>query len=95
MTTTEPVTEEEIKPDTEPEGVVADEAPEPEPVEGTPDERDDARGRGRQCNAAIQQVLAQYHCRIMPILLQPEPVGNDGNKMMVTADVQIVPQPLE
>lgn len=54
----------------------------------TPEE---LRARSAECFAEIKLVLAKFDCRIVPFLLEPEPVGQDITKMLVTASYGIVP----
>ena len=59
--------------------------PEEKPIEGTPVQRQDAARRSYACNAAINSVLQQYRCRLVPIIMPPEPIGTEPvGKIIVT-----------
>ena len=62
----------------------------PKKPELTPEQ--EARARADRCHRIIQQVLAQHQCRLAPIILPFEPIGNDGAKALIQATFAIVPQ---
>jgi hypothetical protein len=68
-------------------------APEPT-ILGTSDERAQAHARAQQCSDAIGAALTKFHCRLVPYVTEPEPVGRDGTKMQIGAAVTIIPDPL-
>jgi len=47
--------------------------------------------RAIACGAEVKQVLDKHGCRLQPILANPEPIGNDGAKAVMRADVVILP----
>lgn len=56
-----------------------------------PDRNALARSRAAACHAALSKVLAEYDCRIVPMLAAPEAVGAEGAAMLVRATYAIIP----
>jgi len=52
--------------------------------------RASAHRRATECGRAIQGVLEQYRCRIIPFL-QQEPVGADGSAVLTRATYGVIP----
>lgn len=44
------------------------EAPQPERIQGTPDQRQEAQQRAAECSRALDEVLQRFRCRIVPVL---------------------------
>ena len=65
-------------------------APTPAP-EPTATARTEAAARAQKCGTAIEKVLAEHGCTILPYLMPAEPVGNDGAKAMISAAYGIFP----
>jgi adenosylmethionine-8-amino-7-oxononanoate aminotransferase len=47
--------------------------------------------RARECFEEIKKVLDKHSCRILPFISEPEPVGQDAAKMLISASYGIVP----
>ena len=58
----------------------------------TTDPRAEARQRAVDCGKAIEAALQAHRCRIVPFILPPEPVGNNGEKMLLQASFGVVPE---
>ena len=58
----------------------------PEEAAKTPSRQE----RAAACREAIKAALAEHGCRIVPYLLDPEPVGAEGNRVMLTATYGLV-----
>ena len=56
-----------------------------------PDPRELARQRAEACGRAVEAILTEHRCRIVPYLLPPEPVGTDGSRAIIGASFGIVP----
>lgn len=87
-TETAPVkTEEETEtveiPTTEPETESVEPAPEP----ATPEEAKVQREAA--CMTAMEQVLQEFGCRILPGWMEPELVGKLGNKLQLTSTFRV------
>lgn len=57
------------------------------------DPRKEAVARAEKCGRAIEAVLREHRCRIVPYLLPPEPVGQEGTKALLQASFGVVPEP--
>ena len=67
----------------------------PQPIPTPPTQPDTAdelspQQRAAACGAEVRDALARHGCRLQPFLRQ-EPVGTDGQKAIIQADVTIVP----
>jgi hypothetical protein len=54
----------------------------------------EAQQRAHECGQRIQQLCADYRCRIVPFLRAPEPVGVDGSRMLIQASYGVIPDDL-
>lgn len=51
-----------------------------------------AKDRARACGAEIAEILRRHRCRLVPMILDPEPVGRDGSGVIVRASYGIFPE---
>ena len=67
--------------------------PKPDPKLKLPEQspEDEMRERAAACGAELAKVLEKHRCRIVPFLAPPEPVGNDGSKIIVSASYGVYP----
>ena len=90
--------------DTEQEPIaVPPEEPTPKPVDPPPDVApeeeppltDADNARARQCYAAIQEMLAQYHCYIVPVLTSQQVGNGPPTSVMMTASYGVMPEVMQ
>lgn len=53
--------------------------------------RKETQERAAECYREIQAVLEKHRCRIAPFITAPEPVGNDGRRIILGASFGVVP----
>lgn len=70
--------------------VSKDAAASPATESAEPAKQPSRQERAAACGEAIKAALAKYRCRIVPYLLDPEPVGQDGSRIMLTATYGLV-----
>ncbi len=68
---------------------------EPVLIDGTVKQRDDAKQRSRDCNAAIRKVLTEYHCSIIPMLVADQVGGGPLTRMLIDATYWVRPEVIE
>ncbi len=52
----------------------------------------EAKKRARACGEQVSELLQKHRCRIIPYLMDPEPVGQERAGLLVRAAYAIVPE---